>query len=77
MIGGDIAKAGEIVEVTTAEAKDLLARGKAVVATADDAGDAKPKHSQATEAEEEAEAEAEEEAEVAEAEVSKPARGKK
>lgn len=37
LCGGSIAKKGEIVEVSNAEAKDLLARGKAVVATDDDA----------------------------------------
>lgn len=37
LVGGQLAKAGEIVEVTSTEAKDLLARGKAIVATAADA----------------------------------------
>lgn len=37
MLGGHIARAGEVVEVDTAEAKSLLARGKAVVATKADA----------------------------------------
>lgn len=36
MVGGEIAKPGEIVEVTNAEAKDLLHRGMAELATADD-----------------------------------------
>lgn len=36
MVGGEIARPGEIVEVTNAEAKDLLHRGMAVLATADD-----------------------------------------
>jgi hypothetical protein len=35
MVGGAIAKAGEIVEVSNAEAKDLLNRGKAKLATID------------------------------------------
>lgn len=34
--GGVISKAGELVEVTEAEAKNLLHRGKAVLATAED-----------------------------------------
>lgn len=42
-IGGEIAKPGEVVEVTTAEAKDLLQRGKAVLANADDAPKVAPK----------------------------------
>lgn len=42
MVGGDIAKAGDIVAVTNTEAKDLLARGKAEPATAEDAGEAAP-----------------------------------
>ena len=37
LVGGLLAKRGEVVEVTNAEAKDLLARGKAVVATEKDA----------------------------------------
>lgn len=37
LVGGQLAKAGEIVEVTGTEAKDLLARGKATVATVADA----------------------------------------
>lgn len=37
LVGGQLAKAGEVVEVTSTEAKDLLARGKAVVATGADA----------------------------------------
>lgn len=37
LVGGQLAKAGEIVEVTSTEAKDLLARGKATVATVADA----------------------------------------
>lgn len=37
LVGGSLAKRGEVVEVTNAEAKDLLARGKAVVATEKDA----------------------------------------
>lgn len=37
LVGGSLAKKGEVVEVTNAEAKDLLARGKAVVATERDA----------------------------------------
>lgn len=36
MVGGEVARKGEVVEVTTAEAKDLLHRGKAVLATAAD-----------------------------------------
>lgn len=36
LVGGKLAKAGELVEVTTAEAKDLLARGKANLATVAD-----------------------------------------
>lgn len=36
LVGGQLAKAGEIVEVTGTEAKDLLARGKATVATVAD-----------------------------------------
>lgn len=37
LVGGTIAKTGEIVEVSEGEAKDLLQRGKAILATADDA----------------------------------------
>ena len=37
LCGGAIAKKGEVVEVSNVEAKDLLARGKAVVATESDA----------------------------------------
>ncbi len=37
LVAGEIAKVGEIVEVSHGEAKDLLQRGKAVLATADDA----------------------------------------
>ena len=37
LVGGEIAKTGEIVEVTESEAKDLLQRGKATLATASDA----------------------------------------
>lgn len=37
LVGGEIAKKGEIVELTPNEARDLLARGKAVPATAGDA----------------------------------------
>lgn len=33
LVGGEIAKAGEVVEVSEAEAKDLLHRGKATLAT--------------------------------------------
>lgn len=36
LVGGEVARKGEVVEVTTAEAKDLLHRGKAVLATAAD-----------------------------------------
>lgn len=36
LVGGEVARNGEVVEVTTAEAKDLLHRGKAVLATAAD-----------------------------------------
>jgi hypothetical protein len=43
LIGGEIAKTGEIVEVTTAEARDLLQRGKAVLADAEDAPKVAPK----------------------------------
>jgi hypothetical protein len=42
-IGGEIAKAGEVVEVSTSEAKDLLQRGKAVLANAEDAPKVAPK----------------------------------
>lgn len=37
MLGGAMAKAGEVVEVTNTEAKDLLSRGKAVLAVLDPA----------------------------------------
>jgi hypothetical protein len=37
LVGGHIATVGEIVEVSEAEAKDLLQRGKASLATAHDA----------------------------------------
>lgn len=37
LVGGTIAKAGEIVEVSESEAKDLLQRGKATLTTAADA----------------------------------------
>lgn len=40
-VGGELVRAGELVEVTDAEARDLLSRGKAVLATADD--NAKPR----------------------------------
>lgn len=36
VVGGDIAKPGELVEVTQTEAKNLLHRGKAELATAED-----------------------------------------
>ena len=36
MVGGEIARPGEIVEVTNSEAKDLLHRGMAVLATEED-----------------------------------------
>ena len=36
LVDGEVARKGEVVEVTTAEAKDLLHRGKAVLATAAD-----------------------------------------
>lgn len=36
LVGGEIARPGELVEVSTSEAKDLLSRGKAVPATEDD-----------------------------------------
>lgn len=36
MLAGDMAVEGDIVEVTNAEARDLLERGKARVATAED-----------------------------------------
>lgn len=36
VVGGDIAKPGELVEVTQGEAKNLLHRGKAELATAED-----------------------------------------
>ncbi len=36
MVGGNIARAGDLVEVTVGEAKDLLHRGKATLATAAD-----------------------------------------
>ena len=42
MVGGHIAKAGEIVEVSEGEAKDLLQRGKATLATAADAPEQQP-----------------------------------
>ena len=32
LVGGQLAKAGEVVEVTNTEAKDLLSRGKATLA---------------------------------------------
>ncbi len=51
LVGGDVARSGEVVEVTTAEAKDLLHRGKAVLATAAD-----EPTKQSTEAEQDAEA---------------------
>jgi hypothetical protein len=38
-IGGEIARAGAIVEVTDGEAKDMLNRGKARLATAEDGVD--------------------------------------
>ena len=37
LVGGEVATPGEIVEVTVSEAKDLLQRGKAVLAVAEDA----------------------------------------
>lgn len=37
MVDGQIAKAGDIVEVSEGDAKDLLHRGKATLATASDA----------------------------------------
>ncbi len=37
MVGGQIAKAGDIVEVSEGDAKDILHRGKATLATETDA----------------------------------------
>jgi len=42
-IGGTIAKAGEIIEVSYIEAKDLLGRGKAVLADEADAPKVAPR----------------------------------
>lgn len=54
MLAGDMAVEGDIVEVTNAEARDLLDRGKARVATAEDGV---PDEPEAADAEPEAEAE--------------------
>lgn len=54
MLAGDMAVEGDIVEVTNAEARDLLDRGKARLATAEDGVTDEP---EADEAEPEAEAE--------------------
>ena len=40
LVGGQVAKAGELVEVTKAEAKDLLHRGKATLAVSQECGGA-------------------------------------
>lgn len=42
-VGGVIARPGEIIEVSYAEAKDLLQRGKVVLANAEDAPKVAPK----------------------------------
>lgn len=42
LIGGEIARKGEIVEVSNVEAKDLLSRGKATLATSEDAPEKVP-----------------------------------
>jgi hypothetical protein len=42
LIGGEIARKGEIVEVSNNEAKDLLSRGKATLATSKDAPEKVP-----------------------------------
>jgi hypothetical protein len=43
LVGGEIARAGEIVEVSLTEAKDLLNRGKAVLANESDAPKVAPR----------------------------------
>ena len=79
LVGGQLAKAGEIVEVTGTEAKDLLARGKATVATVADAPedqeqDQEQQQDEAQQPEGEAAAESEAPAEaVAEAAAEEPA----
>lgn len=76
LVGGQLAKAGEIVEVSSAEAKDLLARGKATVATVADAPAQEQEQHQDEVQQPEAEAEAAPVADEAPAE--KPAgKGKK
>ncbi len=73
VLAGDIAKPGEIVEVSDSEARDFLRRGMARVATeADGVPNAEPE----PEAEAEAEAEAEPEPE-AEQEEEQPAAAEK
>lgn len=42
VVAGQVIRPGNLVEVTESEARDLLHRGKAVVATEADAGDAEP-----------------------------------
>jgi hypothetical protein len=56
MLAGDMAVEGDIVEVTNAEARDLLERGKARPATAEDGVQDEP---EADEGEPEADAEPE------------------
>lgn len=80
LVGGQLAKAGEVVEVTKAEAKDLLARGKAVVATGADAPEQEQHQDEVQQPEGEAAAEAPAEvaAEAPAAAEEKPAgKGKK
>lgn len=57
LVGGQIAKTGEIVEVTEAEAKDLLQRGKATLATANDAPEQTADEAEQTDGEVEQQAE--------------------
>lgn len=70
LVGGTIAKTGEIVEVSEGEAKDLLQRGKATLATAADAPEQPAAEAEQTGQDAEQEADG---AEQPDAEVEQPA----
>jgi len=63
-IGGSIAKAGEIIEVSYTEAKDLLGRGKAVLADDADAPKVAPRPLSVSGTKEDDESEGENDAEA-------------
>lgn len=73
LVGGAIAKTGEIVEVTESEAKDLLQRGKATLATASDAPEQAADDAEQTGDETEQEAEESEQPAAEEQADAKPA----